>query len=101
MKFNEYQDLAGETDLGHPLNYYFLGLSEEAGEVAGLRKRFLRDEGNIDYDKMKKELGDVLWYIARLGHRYNISLDDIALSNISKLQDRKQRGVICGAGDNR
>ena len=52
MQFNEYQKLAGETDLEHPLNYYFLGLTEEAGEVAGLRKRFLRDEGNIDYDKM-------------------------------------------------
>ena len=33
MQFNEYQRLAGETDLEHPLNYYFLGLTEEAGEV--------------------------------------------------------------------
>ena len=101
MKFNEYQELAGETDLEHLLNYYFLGLAEEAGEVAGLRKRFLRDEGNIDYEKMTKELGDVLWYVARLAHRYHLSLEDIAITNIIKLQDRKQRGVICGAGDNR
>ena len=101
MQFNEYQKLAGETDLEHPLNYYFLGLTEEAGEVAGLRKRFLRDEGNIDYEKMTKELGDVMWYVARLAHRYNLTLENIASTNISKLQDRKQRGVICGNGDNR
>ena len=101
MQFNEYQKLAGETDLEHPLNYYFLGLTEEAGEVAGLRKRYLRDEGNTDYDKMTKELGDVMWYVARLADRYNLKLDDIASENITKLQDRKQRGVICGVGDNR
>ena len=94
MQFNEYQKLAGETDLEHPLNYYFLGLTEEAGEVAGLRKRFLRDEGNIDYDKMTKELGDVMWYVARLAHRYNLTLEYVASTNISKLQDRKQRNVI-------
>jgi len=45
MNFDTYGKLANETDLVHPINYYFLGLVEEAGEVAGLRKRFLRDEG--------------------------------------------------------
>lgn len=101
MQFNEYQKLAGETDLEHPLNYYFLGLTEEAGEVAGLRKRYLRDEGNTDYDVLTKELGDVMWYVARLGWRYGLKLDDIANANIAKLQDRKNRGVILGSGDNR
>ena len=60
LDFNKYQELAKETDLGHPLNYYYLGLAEESGEVAGLRKRFLRDEGNTDYTTLTKELGDVL-----------------------------------------
>ncbi len=101
MQLNEYQKLAGETDLEHPLNYYFLGLTEEAGEVAGLRKRYLRNEGNTDYDKMTKELGDVMWYVARLAYRYNLKLDDIATTNITKLSDRKQRNVICGNGDSR
>lgn len=101
MQFNEYQKLAGETDLEHPLNYYFLGLTEEAGEVAGLRKRYLRDEGNTDYDVLTKELGDVMWYVARLAHRYGLKLDNIANTNIAKLQDRKNRGVILGSGDNR
>ena len=74
MNFETYNKLADETDLGHPINYYFLGLVEEAGEVAGLRKRFLRDEGNIDRNILVKELGDVLWYVAQVGKQYNIDM---------------------------
>jgi NTP pyrophosphatase (non-canonical NTP hydrolase) len=101
LDFNEYQKRAKETDLNNPINYYYLGLAEEAGEVAGLRKRFLRDEGDIDYDKITKELGDVLWYVSMIAHKYNINLNDIAVTNINKLLDRKNRNVIKGKGDNR
>ena len=101
MNFETYNKLADETDLGHPINYYFLGLVEEAGEVAGLRKRFLRDEGNIEPEKLVKELGDVLWYVAMIGKQYHLNMDDIAVSNIKKLTDRKERGVITGSGDER
>ena len=101
MNFETYEKLADETDLGHPINYYFLGLVEEAGEVAGLRKRYLRDEGNTDPAKLVKELGDVLWYVAMIGKQYGISMDDVAVSNIQKLTDRKERGVITGTGDER
>ena len=101
MNFNEYQKLAKETDLGNPLNYYYLGLAEEAGEVAGLRKRFLRDEGNTDHNKLTKELGDVLWYLSMIADKYNIDLEDIAVANLIKLSDRKKRGMIKGKGDDR
>ena len=101
MNFDTYEKLANETDLVHPINYYFLGLVEEAGEVAGLRKRYLRDEGNIDPEKLVKELGDVLWYVAMIGKQYGISMDDVAVSNIKKLTDRQERGVITGVGDER
>lgn len=101
MNFDTYEKLSKETDLVHPVNYYFLGLVEEAGEVAGLRKRFLRDEGNINKEKLTKELGDVLWYVAMIGKQYNISMEEVAVSNIKKLTDRKERGVITGSGDER
>jgi len=101
MNLDEYQKLAKETDLNNPLNYYYLGLAEEAGEVAGLRKRFLRDEGNIDYSKLTKELGDVLWYLAMIADKYNISLEEVAVANLIKLSDRKERNMIKGKGDDR
>ncbi|MDC3257172.1 nucleoside triphosphate pyrophosphohydrolase family protein [bacterium] len=101
MDFNEYQEKARKTDLGHEINYYFLGLTEEAGEVAGKRKRYLRDEGKIDREDLCKELGDVLWYTSQIADKYNISLKEVAEMNIIKLEDRKKRGVLKGIGDNR
>jgi NTP pyrophosphatase (non-canonical NTP hydrolase) len=101
MQFNSYQEKALGTDLSNPLDYYFLGLVEESGEVAGLRKRFLRGDYGVDYDKLEKELGDVLWYVSMIANRYNISLDDIATTNIRKLQSRKERNVIKGSGSER
>tara|TARA_B110000438_G_scaffold3908_1_gene3907 strand:+ start:5222 stop:5527 length:306 start_codon:yes stop_codon:yes gene_type:complete len=101
MNFDDYQKLAKETDLVHPLNYYYLGLAEEAGEVCGLRKRFLRDEGNTDYATLNKECGDVLWYLSMICDKYGISLQDVAITNLEKLQDRHERGVITGKGDER
>ena len=50
---------------------------------------------------IKKELGDVLWYMAQLALLCGIDLDDVATANIQKITDRDKRGVRHGAGDNR
>jgi len=50
---------------------------------------------------MKKEFGDVLWYVAVLADYLDISLQDIADLNIEKLRDRQKRGKIQGSGDTR
>lgn len=88
-------------------NYVYpaLGLVGEAGEVAEKIKKIIRDR-NGDYTdedilEIKKELGDVLWYVAVLANEFEISLLDIAKTNIAKLQSRKERGKIQGNGDNR
>jgi NTP pyrophosphatase (non-canonical NTP hydrolase) len=46
-------------------------------------------------------LGDVLWYISALASDLDISLNEIAESNLLKLASRKKRNVIGGSGDNR
>lgn len=48
-----------------------------------------------------KELGDVLWYVARLAYWFGFTLEQIAALNVEKLESRKQRGVLGGSGDNR
>ena len=50
---------------------------------------------------VEKELGDVLWYVANLCSDLEISMEEVAIKNIEKLQDRKERNVIHGSGDNR
>ena len=41
-----------------------LGLVGEAGEYSELIKKWLGHGHNLNKDECKKELGDVLWYIA-------------------------------------
>mgnify|MGYP000682561892 FL=1 len=48
-----------------------------------------------------KELGDVLWYLSGIAKELNISLDEIATTNIEKLFSRKERNMLHGEGDNR
>lgn len=82
--------------------YLILGLISEVGELAGKIKKGIRDnKGLVNEDAIESELGDVLWYLARLAYCYDISLSEIADTNIKKLKSRKERGVLNGSGDNR
>jgi NTP pyrophosphatase (non-canonical NTP hydrolase) len=82
-----------------------LGLAGESGEVAEKIKKLYRDHGGVpglgSVNMIKKELGDVLWYITALADNLGITLQDVAVANLSKLSDRQQRGVIQGEGDER
>tara|TARA_B100000900_G_scaffold105370_1_gene87434 strand:- start:219 stop:548 length:330 start_codon:yes stop_codon:yes gene_type:complete len=109
MEFDSYQIKARETalypDLGSNNIYPTLGLVGEAGEVAEKVKKVLRDNnGKFDLESkeaIKKELGDVLWYLSNLCTEFKFSLNDVALLNLEKLQNRSSRGVISGSGDER
>lgn len=109
MDFIEYQDKARNTAkypvIGDRVIYPTLGLTNEAGEVAGKIKKIFRDKGGLispaDREALKAELGDVLWYLAQVATELGLSLDEIAAANIAKLLDRQARGKIQGDGDDR
>lgn len=103
MTFNEYQLQAAKTNIYPSYSMaqcLTLGLCSEAGEVAGKRKKAIRD-GAIDYDAIAQELGDCLWYISELARHYGYTLDEVAELNLQKLSSRAKRGTIHGEGDNR
>lgn len=85
--------------------YPALGLSEEAGEVAGKFAKAIRDcNGKIDSERKEaiiKELGDVCWFVAELATLLDVNLSDVMQGNLDKLEDRKARGKIHGSGDER
>lgn len=85
--------------------HWVLGINGEAGEVAEKVKKIIRDKGgkvsDADKQELGKEIGDVLWYLAVFAHHLGIQFDDIATDNLNKLSDRRKRGVLGGAGDNR
>jgi len=109
MDFNDYQKEARKTavypNIGKNFIYPTLGLCGESGEVAEKIKKIIRDDsGNISDEKrelLKKELGDILWYVSNLASELGLDLSDIAETNIRKLKDRQSRNVLKGSGDNR
>ena len=109
MNFKEYQKKSRETVIypnkDNNFVYPTLGLAGEAGEVANKIKKFLRDNQGIvseeNKQEVKKELGDVLWYVAQLATELGLSLDGIAEANIEKIMLRKKNGELSGSGDNR
>ena len=108
MELNEYQAIAEKTAV-YPkdvaLVYGALGLTGEAGEVAEKIKKMIRDDdGELTEERrqlLKKELGDVLWYIATLAREMNFSLEEIAQHNVEKLQARLEQNKLNGDGDTR
>jgi NTP pyrophosphatase (non-canonical NTP hydrolase) len=84
------------------ISYCALGLAGEAGEIANKVKKLIRDGDTAELrDKIRAEVGDALWYLARLADELGVQLGDLAYQNVIKLQDRKERGVLNGSGDNR
>lgn len=108
MNANEYQTKTLETaiypdaGLGSSTELYYLamGVASEAGEIAGKVKKLLRD-GSYDSVAIMHEVGDVLWYCARLSDALGFELEDVMQVNYAKLTRRKDNGTIKGSGDTR
>lgn len=106
---NSYQQQSRRTwsliRTDHPIVYPTLGLTNEAGEVAGKIKKIFRDKGGQiseqDRQALKAELGDVLWYLAQICTELDLSLEEVAQANLQKLFSRLERGQIRGDGDSR
>lgn len=80
-------------------------LCGEAGEVSEHIGKALRDGGG-DFSperitSIKKEMGDVMWYLARMCNLLDIKLEAVLHINIRKLESRKARGTLHGDGDDR
>ncbi len=86
------------------LSYIGLGLGE-VGEIQNKIKKVIRDDAGKITEKfvtdIKKELGDVLWYVAETCTALDLNMEDVASDNLKKLQSRQKRNVLTGSGDNR
>lgn len=97
MQFDEYQRLALRTmrpnqERSQRLANFALGLTGEAGETGDSIKKMVFHDHPFDPDKIRDELGDVLWYLAALASTCDLSLDEIADHNLAKLMRRYPQG---------
>lgn len=106
MTPNAYQKQAKATaayPVEEGVNYCIHGLTNEAGEVSGKYKKFLRGDKPwpIVQEELIDELGDVQWYVAQLADELGVTLEEVMQRNLDKLHARKNRGTIKGDGDKR
>lgn len=73
------------------------GLAGEAGEVCDLLKKVHGHGQPYDGEKLKKELGDCLWYLANLAGAHGFTLSEVAQANVSKLRARYPSGFSVAA----
>lgn len=87
-------------DLGGVFNSC-LGLSGEVGEFNDMIKKWIFHEKPFDEVHAKKELGDVLWYVAMMCHSFGWDLDEIMQMNVDKLKARYPQGFSIELANNR
>ena len=98
MTANDYQKLAGRTLIDSPdfditdfdvmLAWNAIGLAGEAGEVAELAKKQIFHQQGLDVEAWKKELGDVLWYVAACCTKLDLTMEEVMQHNVDKLLAR-------------
>ena len=110
MDLNEYQRLANQTDLQpetgnldsdpRSIMVPLLGLAGEVGELLGEHKKWLRDGDSYKLfpERVKEELGDLLWYLSNVATKHGLTLEEVANFNLSKTGRRWQS---VGAGQSR
>jgi len=95
MTFDTYQDKAQMTDQ-HPgqaensLVVPLLGLAGESGSLLTEYKKLLRDGAayRVFSERIQEEIGDILWYVANIATKAGLRLEEIAESNLTKIQNR-------------
>lgn len=102
MNFKDYQKKALDTDQAPSGKYReetidtivpILGLAGEAGELLSEYKKHLRDGDahKLFKERVKEELGDMLWYVANLATKFELDLNDVAVTNLDKVKERWQQ----------
>ena len=78
----------GENDLS--LIVPMLGLAGETGQLLSEYKKHLRDgeAHRLFKERVSEELGDLLWYIANVASKFDLSLGEIAAVNLKKVRAR-------------
>lgn len=95
MTGNEYQKLANRTiscDNKSDMESHALhGMVGEIGELHSLYQKIYQGHG-FDIEHAKKELGDLLWFVAEYCTAMNWNLEEVMELNINKLKARYPQG---------
>ncbi len=95
MNFDEYQAGAKQTDTlplddQEKLHFLVHGLVDEVGKFASLLKKCMRQDIEIGTQKPEfiSRLGDVLWYVAAIASHLDVTLTEVAETNLEFVKER-------------
>ena len=96
MKVNKYQELAARTINPRLYDYEIEqhaihGLAGEVGELHSIYQKCYQGH-DFDEEHAKKELGDLLWFVAEYCTAMNWELEEVMELNIEKLMKRYPDG---------
>ena len=105
MKANDYQKLAARTinnklTMGEMERHALHGMVGEIGEIHSIYQKFYQEHALND-EHLKKECGDLLWFIAELCTVRGWDLGEIMQMNIDKLRARFPEGFEADKSLNR
>lgn len=95
-----FKDVYGEACIGGILNAS-LGLSGEVGELNDMIKKWIFHEKELDTEHVKKEIGDICWYIAMMCESFGFDMNEVMQMNIDKLKARYPEGFDTARANNR
>ncbi len=75
----------------HEISSWGLGISGEAGDLAGCIKKTLY-HGNDQRHGIKENVGDVMWYASMICNYFGWNLQDVLEENLTKLKARYPQG---------
>jgi NTP pyrophosphatase (non-canonical NTP hydrolase) len=97
MNFNDYQQktrrTAGEFESdSEELIAWSMGIGGEAGEIVDYVKKVIFHGHTFDTRALIKEIGDEMYYLARLSDLLGYPFEEVAKINIQKLEKRYPDG---------
>lgn len=93
MNMREYHKLAMRTSPrdGHDkIDNGILGLIGEAGELVDVYKKWIyqsKPGAELPVDRLKDELGDVIWYLAEIADGMDMNLADVIQADFDRLDE--------------
>ena len=91
------QELEGQGFPSERLLTASVGMCAEAGEFTEVVKKIVFQGKPVNEDNLfhlKRELGDIMWYVAQACMGLNISLDEVLAMNVEKLSARYPAGTF-------
>ena len=101
LSFQDFHNALADMYTQRPdaLTYAILGVAGESGEVCEVFKKILRikspDPLQFTVEERRAlidELGDVLWYTAKVAKILGCTIEDVASTNMTKLARRRATG---------